>query len=75
MGAKDFVFVRLARLQARHKQLPYAVGVAQAHGVATAIPTIEIAYHRHPPRIWRPHGKAHPRHAINLQQLRPEAAA
>ena len=74
VGAEDFILVGLARLQARHKQLPYAVGMAQAHGVATAVPAVEITHHRDAPRIRRPHGKAHPRYAIDMHQLRPEAA-
>jgi hypothetical protein len=47
--------------------------MTQPHRMAAAIPRIEVADHRHAPRIRRPYGKAHARHAVHFHRARAEA--
>jgi len=48
--------------------------MAQAHGVATAVPLIELADHRHALGIRGPHRKAHAADAVDAHRLRAQAA-
>ncbi|MCY1519870.1 hypothetical protein D9M68_546340 [compost metagenome] len=73
--AEDFVFVQLTGAQARNEQFPDPGRVAQAHGMAAAIPAIEFAHHRHPSGIRRPDSETHAGNSILLQQLGAQAAA
>ncbi|MNM98353.1 hypothetical protein D3C81_1108820 [compost metagenome] len=71
--AQHLELVGFAHPQARHEQFPYPGAVAQAHGVAAAVPVVEIAHHRHPPGVRRPHREAHAVDAISLDRLGAEA--
>ena len=75
LGIHQLVLVDFTRLQARHEQLPHAGLVAQAHGMAAAVPAVEGADHRDAPGIGRPHGEAHACHAVDLHELCTQAAA
>ena len=54
---------------ARHEQLPDAGRKAQPHGMATRIPRIEIADHRHALGVGRPHREAHALHAVDRDDV------
>ncbi|MCY1186374.1 hypothetical protein D9M73_272410 [compost metagenome] len=43
--------------------------------MAATIPAIELAHHRHPPRVRRPDRETHTGNAVLLQQLGAQAAA
>jgi hypothetical protein len=47
--------------------------MAQAHDVAAAVPLVEVAHHRNPRRIRRPHRKAGAGHVIDLHGTRAQA--
>ena len=53
----DLVFVFVAGARARHEDFPIAVA-AHAHGMAAAVPDIEVADHTDALRIRRPHHEA-----------------
>ena len=46
-GRQQFEFVARARRNAGQEQFPHAAFAAQAHGVAAAVPEIEVADHAH----------------------------
>ncbi|MNH11885.1 hypothetical protein D3C79_714130 [compost metagenome] len=71
--AQHLELVGFAHAQARHEQLPHPGAVAQAHGVAAAIPVVEVTHHRHPPRVRRPHRETHAVDPIDLDRLGAEA--
>ena len=73
--AEDLVLVDLPDAEAGNEQFPHARGVAQAHRMATPVPGIEVADHRHPPRIGRPDGEAHAVHLLVPRQLGAEHLA
>ena len=62
----------LAGGKAWDEELPGPGVAAQAHGVAAAVPTVEIADHRDAARIRRPDGEAHAGYAIARQGPRAE---
>lgn len=55
----DLELVEPASLQARQEDLPDAAFVAQAHGVAPAVPVVEVADDRDPAGVRRPDGECH----------------
>ena len=61
----------IAGLDARHEDLPEAVA-AHAHGVAPAVPVVEIADHADAPRIGREHGERDARDALVHERMRAE---
>jgi len=75
IGAEYFVLVGRTRLQTWDKDLPHAGRMAQAHRMPATVPDIEVAHHRDPPRIRRPHGEAHTLNAIDAGHLGPQATA
>ncbi len=72
MGADDLVFVQFAHRQAGDEQFPQARSQAPAHGMAAAVPGVEIAHHADPPRIGRPDGKCHAVHAPVGDRMRAQ---
>ncbi len=71
--ADDVIFVALAGLESGHEQLPRAGAVTQPHGIAPAVPAVEIADQRNAPRIGRPHREAHTFDAVNRCDIGAEA--
>jgi hypothetical protein len=71
--AQQLVFVKRAGSKPRDENLPDAGAVPQPHRVAAAVPTVEIADHRNAPRVGRPDGKAHARHAVDQHRVGAEA--
>lgn len=71
--AEHFELVGFTHTQARNEQLPHPGAVAQAHGVATPIPVVEVTHHRHPPSVRRPHREAHAVDTIDLGRLGAKA--
>src|SRR3712207_6089608 len=65
MRADQFVLVTFAGAETRNEQFPDPSLPAQAHGVAPAVPAVEVADHGDTPGIRRPNGKAHARHAVD----------
>ena len=74
-GVGNGEFVAVAGLRAGQENLPHAGAVAQAHAVAAGVPAVEIAHHRHPAGIGRPHGAAQARHAVHFGQARAQGLA
>src|SRR6185295_16269839 len=63
--ADDIEFVACTREDAWHEQLPDARAVAQTHWMAARVPGIEIANHRDPSGIRRPHREPRAAYAVN----------
>ena len=57
VGVENLVLVDLAGLHAGDEDLPHARGADLAHGVAAAVPGVEVADHAHGVGIGRPHGE------------------
>jgi len=70
----DFVLVERPGFQARHKQLPEAGLVALAHDVAPAVPAVEVANDRNPPRVRRPDRESHARDGLDGGRMRAQTA-
>ncbi|MNS54752.1 hypothetical protein D3C72_875650 [compost metagenome] len=64
--------VAIARHDAGNEQFPHAGRVAQAHGVAASIPTVEVAHDGDAARVWRPDRAAQAGHAVHLIQMRAQ---
>src|SRR5690606_41105328 len=58
MRADDLVFVDFSHYHIRDEDFPYADARMQAHGMASAIPVVEMADHADAGGVRRPHGKA-----------------
>ena len=56
--ADDLVLVFVAGMRARHEDFPVAVA-AHPHGVAAAVPMVEVADHADAPRVRREHHEGH----------------
>src|SRR5215218_9217322 len=65
----QLIFVTLAGPQPRNEQLPNPSLPAQAHGVTSAVPAVEIANHGDTPGIRRPDGKADAGYTIDRHGL------
>ena len=72
-GPSNLVLVERAGREPRDEHLPHARLVALAHRVAAPVPAVEVADHRDAPRVRRPHGEAHARHAVDPHRVRAEA--
>jgi len=70
MLAEDFVLVGMSRNETRNEQLPDTGGATAAHGMAPAIPCVEVADHADALNGGRPHGKQAACHAIDGFQAR-----
>ena len=70
--ANDIELVTRACIQTRHEELPDARRKTQAHGMATRIPRIEVADHRHALGVGRPHREAHARDAVDRHDVGAE---
>ena len=73
--SKQLVLIERSGREAWNKNLPHSRLVAQPHRVASPVPGVEVADDGNPPRIWRPHGKAHPRYPIDHQRMRAKAGS
>ena len=69
--ADDLVLVFVAGARARDENLPVAVA-AHPHGVAPAVPEIEIADHADAPRVRREHHEGDAVDAVVLHRMRAE---
>ena len=69
--AQDLEFVLVSCAGCRHENFPEAVA-AHAHGMAPAVPDIEIADDAHAPRVRREYGEGDARHAIERDRMRAE---
>ena len=67
----DLVFVFVVGARARHEDFPIAVA-AHAHGMAAAVPEIEIADHADALRIGRPHREADAADAVERDDVGAE---
>ena len=67
----DLVFVFVVGARARHEDFPIAVA-AHAHGMAAAVPEIEIADHADALRIGRPHREADASDAVERDDMGTE---
>ena len=74
-GRQQLELVALAHADARDEHFPDAGLVAQPHRMATAIPQVEVAHHRHPLRGRRPHCKTGAGNAGYGHRLGAQAAA
>ena len=68
----DLVLVAGAFAQPRNEDLPEAAGDMLPHGMAAAVPGVEVADHAHAGGVRGPDGEVHPVHAVDGPQLRPE---
>ena len=68
----DLELVERSLAQPRHEQFPETAGDVLAHGVATAVPGVEIAHHAHAGGVRRPHREIDPVHAVDRSQLGPQ---
>ena len=59
VGGDDLVLVGEAGADVGDEHLPDAGVAAEAHGVAAAVPGVEVADHRDAPRVRRPDGEVH----------------
>ena len=71
VGAQDLELVLVAGGDRRHEDFPEAVA-AHAHGVAPAVPVIEIADDAHAPRIRRKHREGDAGDAVVHDRMRAE---
>lgn len=55
-----------------NEDLPHAGLAAQTHGMATRVPGIPVADHRHAPRVGRPHREQRAVHAADAARMRTE---
>ncbi len=69
---EDLEFVKRALAHAGEEDFPHAAFAPQPHGVAAAVPAVEIADHRNAPRVGRPHRKACASHAEHLARMRAQ---
>ena len=69
----DLVLVERAFAQPGNEQFPEAAGDVLAHGVAAAVPVVEVADHADAGGVGRPDGEVHPLDAVDGAQLRPQA--
>ena len=69
VGALDLVLVGRAPVDPRDEQLPDAALHALAHGVAPAVPAIEVADHGHPTGVRRPDQKRDAGDALELHGM------
>src|SRR5665213_2445198 len=74
IGAEELVFVERAGGEAGDEKLPDAGAMTQPHRVPAPVPGIEVADYRNAPRVRRPDGKTHTRHAVHHHRMRAEAA-
>ncbi len=74
VGAADLVLVVRAGLQARYEQLPDSAVLPQPHGVATAVPLVEVADHADAAGIGCPDREAETCDAVDRLSLRAEDA-
>ena len=72
MTIADLVFVNIAGLQICNEDFPYAAAASHPHGVAPAIPAIEIPHHADTFRIGRPHRKTDAGYSVNFMFVRTE---
>ena len=71
-GVAHFEFVVHAGDQAGDEDLPDTAQAPRPHGVAQAVPLVEITHHTDPLRIGRPGGKAHTGNALVLAAVRAQ---
>ncbi len=72
---EDLVEIRLAGRQAGEEDLPHPCLAPQPHRMPPAVPVVEGPDDRHPPRIRRPDGEAHPSTPAIVIGWAPEDAA
>ena len=71
VAADDLVFVFVAGARAGHENFPIAVA-AHPHGVAPAVPEIEVADHADAPRVRREHHEGDAVDAVMPHRMRAE---
>ena len=69
VGADDFVFVEGAFAELGDEDLPHPGAGTLAHGVAPAVPGVEIADHRDAARVGRPYREMHPGYAFMIEDM------
>ena len=72
IGADQLVFVKMARTQAGHENLPETAGVPPPHRHAPAVPAVEVADDADPLRVRRPDRERHPLDALMHDRVRAE---
>ena len=68
----DFIFVQIPLSQTGNEDFPQTGCPPRPHGVASAVPLVEITDHAHPLGAGRPHRKMDPCHALVVDQVRTE---
>ena len=71
VAADDLVFVLVAGARARHEDFPEAVA-AHPHGVAAAVPVVEVADDADAPRVRREHREGDAGDALEHHRVRAE---
>ena len=62
VGIEDLELVVLACAKTGNEDFPHAGGTELAHGVAAAVPGVEVADHAHGVGVWRPYGECGAHH-------------
>ena len=68
----DLVFVVGTLGHARKKHFPNPRRTALSHRMALTIPVVEVADHRHPPRVRCPHREMHPGNVVDVHRMRAQ---
>ena len=68
----DLELVERALAQPGHEQFPEAAGDVLPHGVAAAVPVVEVADHADAGGVGRPDGEVHALDAVDGAELRPQ---
>ena len=68
----NLILVERSFAQARHEQFPETAGDVLPHGMAAAVPVVEIADHADARGVGGPDGEVHAVDAVDLPQLRPQ---